>query len=141
MLHLSCVVSQGVTDVRIVSVKRINANGGRVDWDKSGSNRIAYDKKGANGYYDVYLMGTDGVDVLSLTAGKTSQLPGKHAGNPAWHPGGQLLVFQAERATFGSDSSATPGLGLGNDLWFASPDGTHFWRIRSFVASASGAQR
>jgi Tol biopolymer transport system component len=117
------------TDVRIASVKRINSNGGRVDWDKSGSNLIAYDKKGTNGYYDVYLMTPDGVDVLSLTAGKTTQLPGKHAGNPAWHPGGQLLVFQAERASFPNDSSATPGLGIGHDLWFASADGTHFWRM------------
>ncbi len=129
LLQLAGIICHAATDLRVASVKRINTTGGRVDWDKSGSNRIAYDKKGANGYYDVYLMGPDGVDVLSLTAGKTTQLPGKHAGNPAWHPGGQLLVFQAERATFVNDGSATPGLGLGNDLWFASPDGTHFWRM------------
>jgi Tol biopolymer transport system component len=99
-----------------------------VDWDKSGSNLIAYDKKGANGYYDVWLMTPAGVDVTSLTAGNAS-LPGKHAGNPAWHPGGKLIVFQAERATFPTDSSATPGLGIGNDLWFARADGSQFWRM------------
>ena len=100
LLQLVGISSHGATDLRIASVKRINSNGGRVDWDQSGSNRIAYDKKGSNGYYDVYLMGPDGVDVLSLTAGKTSQLPGKHAGNPAWHPGGQSSLA-SWRATAG----------------------------------------
>ncbi len=34
--------------------------GGRVDWSHSGNNMIVFDKKGADGYYDVYVMRADG---------------------------------------------------------------------------------
>ncbi len=116
------------TDLRVATVTRLNTNGGRIVWDKSGSNLIAYDRRPPGGYYNVYLMTTHGDDVASLTQGN-SLLPGKHAGNPAWHPSGQLLVVQAERQSYANDALATPGVGVGNDLWFISTNGSNAWRM------------
>src|SRR5262245_38193883 len=43
--------------------------GGRLDWAQDGSDRIAFDALGADGYYDVYAMNPDTSGKVCLTCG------------------------------------------------------------------------
>jgi Tol biopolymer transport system component len=105
-------------------------DGGRVDWDYSGSNRIAVDRPGRDGYCDVWTMDTDGGAAVNLTDGKPG-LPNKHNGNPAWHPSGKYIVFQAqhENAPSELDPECQPSAGALNDLWLISADGKQYWKL------------
>ncbi|MFI5203331.1 MAG: T9SS type A sorting domain-containing protein, partial [Flavobacteriales bacterium] len=99
--------------------------GGRVDWAKDGSNLIAFDFKiQADGYFDVYTMRPDTSLKQCITCGNVL-VPQKHNGQPAWHPSGNWIVFQAEKAVHpGLSTFCTPGKGVYNDLWVITPDGT-----------------
>src|SRR5688500_7646941 len=79
-----------------VQVATLKESGGRVDWSWT-SNLIAFDRLGDDGYYGVYTMKPDGSNETCLTCEKAGIIPGKHKGNPAWHPSGDYLVFQAEK--------------------------------------------
>jgi Tol biopolymer transport system component len=110
---------------RVVTIKK---NGGRVDWSPSG-NLIAFDSKGSDGYYDVYVMLPNGSNERCITCNRPA-LPGKHTGNPAWHPNGKWIVFQAEKKDHpGGSLGALPGLGKHSDLWLASSDGARFFQL------------
>ena len=90
--------------------------GGRVDWSATGD-LIAYDQLEADGYFDVYQMRSDGTGKVCLTCDHPD-LPNRMIGNPAWHPSGRYLVFQAEKAVHpGSSAYAQPGAGAYSDLW------------------------
>lgn len=108
----------------------INTNGGRVDWDHSGSNLIAYDRMGPDGYFDIWTMDSEGRKQTCLTRNKRN-LPQKHIGNPAWHPSGKFIVFQAQKQKTPKriDPKCTPGAGTLNDLWCMSSNGTRFWKL------------
>ncbi len=118
-------------DFRVTAFRIISKNGGRVDWDPSGSNRIAYDKKNEDGYYDVYTMLPDGSGRISLTDGK----PGiwqRQNGNPCWHPSGKYLVFQSEHPkhlAVRDKWPSNPGVGVYNELWATTPSGDRFWQL------------
>lgn len=117
---------------RIVTLE---PNGGRVSWSTDGR-IIAYDSAGDDGYFDIWTMTADGSDSTCLTC-NSSQVSGKNAGNPAWHPSGDYLVFQAQdpSLTFSSyyegieDSVATPGLGINNNIWIMDTEGANYWQI------------
>lgn len=103
----------------VKSIKVLTEQGGRVDWCHK-LNLIASDRKGSNGYYDVYTMAPDGSNVQGVTE-HHPDLPHRHAGQPAWHPSGEYLLFQAEKAQPAGamfvDVGAHPGAGVYNDLW------------------------
>jgi Tol biopolymer transport system component len=115
---------------RVRRVTRVRDHDGRVDWSRR-LDRVAFDMKGKDGVYDVYTMRPDGTDVNCVTCDVGRGAPAGHNGNPAWHPSGDWIVFQAERRQ-GSPRSGvaeTPGIGKNNELWLASPDGRRFHRL------------
>ncbi|MBI5709500.1 MAG: PD40 domain-containing protein [Candidatus Eisenbacteria bacterium] len=120
----------------VKSLSVLETDAGRVAWSQDGS-LIAYDKIGADGYADVWIMNPDGTNKANLTDGKPG-LPGKHMGNPAWHPSGDWIVFQAERAVHvGSSDQAAPGVGLFNDLWAIKRDGTRSYQLTTITAGCA----
>lgn len=121
-------------DSKVDSIYLFRQIGGRVDWmpDSSGK-RILFDALGSDGYYDVYRVDADGNNFHCLTDNKA--LPGRHQGQPAWHPGGQWFVFQAEKSVHpGTSRFATPGRGVFNDLWLGRADGQQFFQLTDLPA-------
>jgi Tol biopolymer transport system component len=117
-------------DPRVDTIWTIKENGGRVDWSHSGNNLIAFDKPDSGDYYDVFTMNPDGSNEVCLTC-SNPQLPGKHMGNPAWHPSGDYIVFQAEKSSHPAVPPyfTTPGVGIYNDLWVMTSDGDSVWQL------------
>jgi Tol biopolymer transport system component len=111
-------------------VTTIKNGGGRLHWSRS--NVVAFDQLGADQYFDVFTMSPDGANEVCLTCGR-SELPGRHMGNPEWHPSGDYIAFQAQKASAPrnpiSDFFANPGSGINNDLWIMNRQGTRFWRM------------
>jgi Tol biopolymer transport system component len=110
------------------SVTLLTTHGGRVDW--SPQNKIAFDRKGADGYYGVWVMNPDGSGQLCLTCDQQGA-PLQNKGNPAWHPSGNYIVFQAQKPGMPPflNHEAEPGRGVGNNLWLMTADGTRYWKI------------
>ncbi len=123
--------ADSLTPTKVQDISVIKENGGRVDWSHSGNNKIVFDKMGADGYYDIYLMNPDGSDEKCLTGDTKGQLPQKHNGNPAWHPSGEYIVFQSEKQKVPEQHSkkANPGSGLLNDIWVMTSDGRKFYKL------------
>ena len=109
-----------------VGITILTEDGGRVDWSHK-HNLIAFDRMGSDGYFDIWVMKPDGSEQRCLTC-SASGLPQKHIGNPVWHPDGDFIVFQAQKANVPSyvDNECTPGSGVLNDLWVMTADGTWF---------------
>lgn len=110
-------------------VRIITENGGHLAWSKT-TNRIAFDRLGKDGYFDLWVMNPDGSGQRCLTADHPI-LPNRHIGQPAWHPNGKLLVIQAQKAHVPryADTKCTPGAGALNDLWIITADGRRAWKI------------
>jgi Tol biopolymer transport system component len=110
------------------SVTLLTTEGGRVDW--SPQNRIAFDRRGADGYYGIWVTDPDGSNQHCLTCGQP-EAPPKNKGNPAWHPSGNYIAFQAQKEKMLGflNHIAEPGRGVGNDLWIMTADGTRYWKI------------
>ena len=129
-----------VASPRPLTVSTLTTDGGRLDWSPDGQ-RLAFDRLGEDGYFDVYTMATNGTDVRCLTCNKDG-LPAKSMGNPAWHPSGNYLAFQAQNAYQGlgsiTDYFANPGIGVNNDLWIGDKEGVRFWRMTT-VPTQQGA--
>lgn len=108
------------------------AEGGRVAWSHA-RNLIAFDRKSAIGRFEIYTIQPDGTNEQCLTCALAG-LPRSHRGNPAWHPGGDYLVFQAHDPSLAAPKPmmsyvGTPGLGINNDLWLMKADGSQAWRV------------
>lgn len=106
----------------------LTPDGGRVDW--SNQNRIAFDRKGRDGFYQVWAVNPDGSGETCLTCDRPGA-PAKHKGNPAWHPSGRYIVFQAEkdRVLPLLNNLAAPGRGVANDLWLMDATGHNYWKL------------
>ncbi len=106
--------------------------GGRVSWSHS-ENLIAFDKVGRDGFFDVYVMQTDGSQSQCLTCDK--KVPQLNNGNPVWHPSGTYIVFQAQDPNLQLPSIplanffTTPGIGVNNNLWVMTADGSQCWKL------------
>ncbi|HEU4760377.1 MAG TPA: hypothetical protein VFT91_10415, partial [Dehalococcoidia bacterium] len=117
----------------ITSVSVITKDGGRLSWSEN-LDLIAFDRKGSDGFYDVWTMKPDGSGQACLTC-QAPGLPGKHMGQPDWHPSGDYIVFQAEKAQHGGSSlAATPGAGFANDLWLVTRDGQSTFQLTDLPA-------
>ena len=120
---------------QVRSVTWLMDKAGRLDWAADPKGRIAFDSRGPDGYYDVYVAEANGSNRVCLTCDRAGQVPQKHNGNPAWHPSGRFLVFQAEKAVHPADSSASsPGAGLWCDLWLVTDDGKKFYQLTDLPA-------
>jgi len=98
--------------VRITTLKE---GGSRLDWL---GERIAFDMQ-VGEYFALHVMKQDGSEVRCLSCGHPD-IPQRHVGQPAWHPAGRYLVFQAEKAVHAKvrfDMVVLPGAGVYNDLW------------------------
>jgi len=115
----------------IAGLKIITEDGGHLAWSKR-TNQIAFDRLGKDGYFDLWVMNPDGTGQKCLTS-EHPVLPNKHIGQPAWHPGGKLLVIQAQKAHVPryADTKCTPGAGALNDLWIITADGSRAWKIHT----------
>ncbi len=113
----------------IARLQIISKDGGHLAWSKK-TNKIAFDRLGKDGYFDLWVMNPDGTGQKCLTSNHPL-LPNKHIGQPAWHPSGKLLVIQAQKAHVPryADTKCTPGAGVLNDLWVITPDGKRAWKI------------
>ncbi len=96
----------------------LNSYGGRVDCAPA-DGAIVFDRIEENGRYGIHTMNADGSDVKPLT-GNIPDIPAGDVGQPAWHPSGKLIVFQAEKKrherTF-VRYATSPSSGLFNDLY------------------------
>ena len=97
----------------------------RPAWSRQGD-WIAYDKRGTDGYSDLYIAKSD----FSFDRCLTCDFPNfaeQHAGNADWHPSGRLLVFQSEAPfSYGGEPYpflAVPGRSRSSALWIVSVDG------------------
>jgi len=87
-----------------------------VDWL---GEQIVFDMLGPGDFYAVYVMRADGQDARCVSCGHPD-LPGRHTGQPAWHPSGRYLVLQAEKRDHIDvrfEFVLWPGAGVLNDLW------------------------
>jgi Tol biopolymer transport system component len=119
-------------------VSTLKAQGGRVDWSQA-NGRIAYDRAGSDGFFDVWVMNADGSGDTCLTCDR-AELPQRNNGNPAWHPSGNLIVFQSEVASSRNAFGGNPGRGVNNVLWVTDPAGRTFYQLTQLSATddASG---
>ncbi len=119
--------AQATSEVR---VRTLAAEGGHLDWLKAPGGRILFDRGGAHGYFDLWIMNADGTGPRNLTGGRP-ELPGLHTGQPAWHPSGRLIAFQAQKRGVPREYHRTsvPGAGVLNDLWLMTADDQRFWRL------------
>jgi Tol biopolymer transport system component len=109
-------------------ITTIKTTGGRVDWSHA-NGRIAYDRPGDDGYFDVYVMAADGTGDVCLTCGNPA-VPQKNNGNPTWHSSGNFIVFQSEVADSRAlQFSSNPGRGLSNVLWASDAAGREFTQL------------
>ena len=112
------------------SIEILTENGGRIDWSRK-KNLITFDRRGVDGFYDIYTMNPDGSNEWCLTCDNAG-LPGKHMGQPAWHPSGDYIAFQAEKRVHkGKSFWAEPGRGIHNDLWLITSDGKRAYELRA----------
>ncbi|MFQ5745371.1 MAG: TolB family protein [Acidobacteriota bacterium] len=118
-------------------IQTLIRKGGRVDWLGSGEQWISFDRRGQDGYYDVWQVAEDGSGEECLTGGAKG-LPARNNGQPAWHPSGRYLVFQAEKAESTLTGITTPGAGVLNDLWLMDLETRAVWRIREVSGRFAG---
>ncbi len=105
--------------------------GGRVDWSVQGD-LLAFDRRGPDGFYDLYVARPDGSGERCLAC-QLLEFRSSHAYNPSWHPSGRLLVFQAQPLArtleLSAAAMASPDRGIHSELWTISSDGKVFFQL------------
>ncbi len=119
-------------------------NGGRVDWNNK-TNKIVYDSKKYNNVHNIYISDTDGTNETCLTCDKQAIISQHSIGNPAWHPSGEYIVFQAVNNSLYDrlpqdiaikNRITAPGVGISNDLWITDSTGNTFFKITDVALTA-----
>ena len=133
---LFCIIScgkQGINGVPATTYSVYRNHGLDVDWDYSGSNRIAFSMKGDDGYYDIHTADPDGSNDSCMTC-LLSPLTDKHIAVPSWHPSGQWLLMTVEKPVHdGSSFDALPGLGSYTDIWIMNRSATKTYKLVDIV--------
>ncbi len=101
--------------------------GGRIDWCTA-NNLIAFDRKGDDGFYDIYIIKTDKTEEKSITDIPDLHL-NRHIGQPAWHPSGRYIVCQVENEHSKGGVNNQPSMGLDNDLYFVDLEKDAVWQL------------
>lgn len=130
ILFLTAICSALLTlDAQTITIKTFRATGLGCEWDHSGSNRILYDMKGKDKYYDLYTCLPDGTRDTCITCNSTF-LPNKHISNAGWHPSGKWMTAVVERAKHpGTSWESLPGIGGWCDIWLIRTDGKKGYKI------------
>ncbi|MEO5594276.1 MAG: hypothetical protein ABIR15_12105, partial [Chitinophagaceae bacterium] len=119
----------GIDGIAGTQATMFREHGLDVDWDHSGSDRIAFSAKGSDGYYDVHTANPDGSQDSCITC-NLQPLTQKHIAAMAWHPSGEWLVVAVEKLSHpGSSFDALPGLGSYTDLWLINRTATKYYKI------------
>ena len=110
----------------------VSERGGRVDWSYR-SDLIVHSRYGKDGYYDVWIMKSNGSDARCLTC-NISKIPSLHNGQPSWHPDGRYIVFQSQDTKFPHTKKidylyTQPGHGLHNNLWIMDLKNRNFYQL------------
>ena len=110
----------------------LKPDGGRVEWSPDGKT-IYIDRMDSERYFDIYRMNPNGNNEACLTCKTNNSVPSGHNGQPAIHPNGNYLVFQAQKKEhvgfFGRDKAAQPGLGRYHDLWLMNLTTKDFFQL------------
>jgi Tol biopolymer transport system component len=121
-------IFNGVVTDGGVSLQLFRLQGEGVEWSPDGQ-WVVYDCKHLDGYYNIHVCRADGTDDRCLTT-LDNGLPHRHAGSPAWRPGGRYIVFTAEKKVHkGGSIEAIPGFGGRSDLWVMTADGSKAWQL------------
>ena len=113
----------------------IDEVGGRVDWSHA-NDLIAFGMIGEDGFYDLWTMNSDASNKTCLTCGR-DDVPQLHNGQPAWHPDGEWIVFQAQDPGLGSvrGNLGQGGAGVNNNLWLTDRAGVEFYQLTQIEKS------
>lgn len=114
-------------DLRVTSSHLTLSGAARVSWG-SHNNLLAFDRVSANGFYDVYTSQPDGSGVSCLTC-NAPNLPPYNKGNPEWHPSNAFLAIQVQQSSAFDQNTASPGVGVKNDLYIADASGKNYWPV------------
>jgi Tol biopolymer transport system component len=104
-------------------ISEFRSSGLDASWHPTDPGLVVYSKKGSDKYYDIYLARTDTGFDTCLTCNHPA-LPNRHIANMWWHPGGNWIIFVAEKLKHPRGSvDALPGFGAFCDIWIISRDG------------------
>lgn len=113
------------------TIQLVKRGAGHAKWSPDGQ-YVTYHARGADRYYDVYIMEDDWTNPQCLTCDR-SGFPQKHIGEPSWHPSGQWIVFKAQKRDHVFPDLvaglAEPGIGFHNDVWIMTPDASQAYRL------------
>ena len=125
----------------MIRLERWIDGGARVDWSRQGD-RLAYDKAGEDGRYDVHLTPTDRLAERCLTC-DMYQLRKDNVMNPVWHPAGERLIVQVQshprRLRFVADplQLLSPDRAVHSELYDVDRRGRHFTLLTRFGANGT----
>lgn len=114
----------------IKSITILQESGARPRFSPDGK-FVVFDRKGKDGFYDVYISDLEGNVVRSITAGKRGAND-RNNGNARFDPAGRYIVFVSEEERhFGKavKSLGDPGVGLYSNLWATDLEGRRFWQL------------
>ncbi len=110
----------------------VRYTGGRIDWGPQGL--IALDRPDKDNWSKIWVMREDGSGLKCLSCAE--EYPKLHNGNPAWHPSGKYIVYQAlddsiKQPFWGGlyQLYTSPGAGVNNNLWVMTADGARTWPL------------
>ncbi len=90
--------------------------GGRLEFSPNGR-YLYHDALSSTGYYRLYRSNSDGTGTVCLTCGALNNIH-KNIGQPAVHPSGKWVAFQAQPPASNS-KLGKPGQGVDNEIWVA----------------------
>lgn len=108
----------------VKDIRRLNVLAGRLAWSPDGDT-ILFDKTDTDTYFDLWTMSSVGGSPTCKTCGAVSPFTSHHISQPAWHPSGQWVCFQAQKDTYtggAEDILASPGSGIQNNLFISPAD-------------------
>lgn len=115
-----------------LTVHELLPDGGRVDWSPA-TGTITFDRRGDDGYYDIYTITADLANEQCLTC--DNPLFSWHVGNPAWDPTGQFILFQGQtKAQTVYAPLSEPGKGVNHDLYIMQADGSAITQLTNLSA-------
>lgn len=121
-------VQSGARNPRVKGFRVLQVSGARGRFAPT-SDFLVFDRKNADGYFDIYLSDLQGRITRSLTEGNP-RIGQKHNGNAVFHPSGRFIVFISEVDDhYGNKALSEPGIGLFNNLWATDISGQNFWQL------------